>query len=798
MAISEELQRRIDALVGDRPRPAQPLPYDPSGPAPDMVSGPYDPSNPPEVRQLPLPAPQLTDEERSGLMREIQRAQDFTNSVVQPTRGAISDRDMDIFMRAAPRNMGSARNQMLTPEIMQQEGLPQTGPLTPEIMEGASYQDFISQLGISPEEERRLEIEMENSRIRENAPMGLEAQGIQELGTGQDNFLIHTEFGDTIVPPQMIEDDPELEAMLERKFMEYNLDPEGQVVGSGIASLNPQTGLPEYGFFKKLIKGIGKVVKKVAPVAAFIPGVGTALGGVLGGVGSGITGAISKVAPRLGGALGSIGSSVMSGIGGLNIPGISTIASGTLPGGFSGIKDALTTRSGLFGGGPLEGIMGADPSSTAVRSLEAAREAAVAAGDMQQVAAIDAQLATYKSGKDIYSIIGTDEQGNPIYEERGPLGGTLGPKLRDRFLGTGQGGGLFGGGSDGGIGALGMAGLAGLAGTLGKMAYDETKKDQGVPITPMTAMGPTGRFNIEAEIARRMGLPPPNPVEFGLLPAGTFPELSGGMPLSREEVVVPQQPINKPTMPAPVRDVGITNRMDAVDSLGVPIWGGRDIPAQPITKDILRDPAPTRELMPMPQQQPVMPAPKPVIPVKRTFIEEAQPLEEVAMPQPLAPISVPLMRDLMSMPIPSVNINENIPQALPMTAPKPIRPVGLPSITQRKPVKRRVRGVGRRAYGGPVMAYAGGGDVNMQEFQRMNGSINGIGTETSDEIPAMLSDGEFVMTGKGVRGAGAYEMQKQNGGIISLVPNSDEDRGRGTQLMYDLMDEFSSKARTLQ
>ena len=322
MAISEELQRRIDALVGDRPRPAQPLPYDPSGPAPKMISGPYDPSNPPEVRQLPLPAPQLTDEERSGLMREIQRAQDFTNSVVQPTRGAISDRDMDIFMRAAPRNMGSARNQMLTPEIMQQEGLPQTGPLTPEIMEGAAPESFmqnmpfyppqepidpesfIRQLGISPEEERRLEIEMENSRIRENAPMGLEAQGIQELGTGQDNFLIHTEFGDTIVPPQMIEDDPELEAMLERKFMEYNLDPEGQVVGSGIASLNPQTGLPEYGFFKKLIKGIGKVVKKVAPVAAFIPGVGTALGGVIGGVGSGITGAISKVAPRLGGALG--------------------------------------------------------------------------------------------------------------------------------------------------------------------------------------------------------------------------------------------------------------------------------------------------------------------------------------------------------------------------------------------------------------------------------------------------------------------------------------------------------------
>ena len=36
--------------------------------------------------------------------------------------------------------------------------------------------------------------------------------------------------------------------------------------------------------------------------------------------------------------------------------------------------------------------------------------------------------------------------------------------------------------------------------------------------------------NIEAEIARRMGQPQPNPVEFGLLPAGTLPVLSGGQP----------------------------------------------------------------------------------------------------------------------------------------------------------------------------------------------------------------------------------------------------------------------------
>jgi hypothetical protein len=39
-------------------------------------------------------------------------------------------------------------------------------------------------------------------------------------------------------------------------------------------------------------------------------------------------------------------------------------------------------------------------------------------------------------------------------------------------------------------------------------------------------------------------------------------------------------------------------------------------------------------------------------------------------------------------------------------------------------------------------------------FPRKNGPINGPGTGTSDDIPAMLSDGEFVFTAKAVRGMG--------------------------------------------
>mgnify|MGYP006255800925 CR=1 FL=1 len=78
---------------------------------------------------------------------------------------------------------------------------------------------------------------------------------------------------------------------------------------------------------------------------------------------------------------------------------------------------------------------------------------------------------------------------------------------------------------------------------------------------------------------------------------------------------------------------------------------------------------------------------------------------------------------------------------------------------------------------------------------RMNGEIDGPGTETSDDIPAMLSDGEFVMTGRAVRGAGAFDMQN-DGGIITLRPNGAEDRDKGTNLMYEMMSLFESQGAT--
>lgn len=71
-------------------------------------------------------------------------------------------------------------------------------------------------------------------------------------------------------------------------------------------------------------------------------------------------------------------------------------------------------------------------------------------------------------------------------------------------------------------------------------------------------------------------------------------------------------------------------------------------------------------------------------------------------------------------------------------------------------------------------------DGSEKYFPRKNGQIDGPGTGTSDDIPAMLSDGEFVFTAKAVRNAGGgdrregakrmYQTMKnlEKGGTLSL------------------------------
>ena len=548
--------------------------------------------------------------------------------------------------------------------------------------------------------------------VGSRAPMADMALELAQAGRGEDVSLAHLRPGEVILPPEMFDDDPEFESLIEQKFFDLDLDPEAYVVGSGIASLNPITGLEEFGWLKKTWKSVKKVAKKVikpiAKIAQFIPGPWQpiaalvskaytvydvakgranplALATVFGPMATG--GSITK---NIADITDAGGGSFFAGVGELGMGTVDSVRAG-VANIFSDPANALTQKlPDLLMDANYKGLseterqaqatdlinkLSTDPNvsktvtelakqgiTDPVEQVFALQRAGVAGAGNSLTNVLTGRttagtLLSGKGGKGIGGLL-PGGGGQPGAAGSSGSSGILGGIAGALGLGAGAAGG--GGGSN----LLGTLGAAGIAGLLGKLAYEEAKNRKGVPLTPLTTMNAAGRYNIEAEVNRRMGLAPPNPTEFGLLPANTLPPMSGG----REA-------------PMPTETAPPTEEMEMTEMTTVP-----------------------RELSP---QEAVMSA--------------------------------------------------------------------------------------RTVYDGPVMAFAGGGDVDMEKFKRMDGKISGEGTEVSDDIPAMLSDGEFVMTGRAVRGAGAFDMKKQNG-IISLVPSGKESREAGTKLMYEMMDLFSEYA----
>ena len=66
-------------------------------------------------------------------------------------------------------------------------------------------------------------------------------------------------------------------------------------------------------------------------------------------------------------------------------------------------------------------------------------------------------------------------------------------------------------------------------------------------------------------------------------------------------------------------------------------------------------------------------------------------------------------------------------------------------------------------------AAQGSGPEGVKDFPRKNGHISGPGTGTSDDIPAMLSDGEFVFTAQAVRNMGGGSRRKGAAKMYKLM-----------------------------
>jgi len=180
-------------------------------------------------------------------------------------------------------------------------------------------------------------------------------KGIAGLGRGEDSMLAHVAPGEMVVPPVI---SPQTQEIIKREMMSAGLDPNEYTVGQGM-SINPITGMAEFGFLKKLGKSLKKVVKKVAPIAGalLIPGVGGALGGALSSAGAAL------------GIPTGIGSSFLGGKGILDTAAGIRGGIGGLFGGGGGEQPAQQTiESGdtLYSisqstGVPLDQIMAANP-----------------------------------------------------------------------------------------------------------------------------------------------------------------------------------------------------------------------------------------------------------------------------------------------------------------------------------------------------------------------------------------------------------------------------------------------------
>jgi len=112
----------------------------------------------------------------------------------------------------------------------------------------------------------------------------------------------------------------------------------------GMGTINPQTGLPEFGFFSKLWSGIKNIVKKVAPI--ILPAVAIFAPAVLPAIGGFVTGGLAS-----GAVAGAVGAAVVSG-------GITAISGGSIKdvlksAALTGLGSYLTPIVGKYVGGAV-------------------------------------------------------------------------------------------------------------------------------------------------------------------------------------------------------------------------------------------------------------------------------------------------------------------------------------------------------------------------------------------------------------------------------------------------------------
>jgi hypothetical protein len=577
----------------------------------------------------------------------------------------------------------------------------------------------------------------EAAEIGAEAPMAQAAKELAQAGRGEDTHLAHLRAGEVVIPPEAFEDE-EFEGLIEKKFRELDIDPERMVVGVGIASLNPITGLEEFGFFKKLARGVKKVVKKVIkPLAKFAQFLPPPVGPIAALANKAFTVydvAKGRASPL---ALLTMGKGAPGGSLAQNFADVTKSAGSG--GFFSSIGKGLGS---LVKGGGADGI-----------------------GNFGRLG--DFAGAATKGIGGLFMGGGKDGIGN-----FGRLGDFAG----------GAGGLISGGGADG-VGNLGRLGdfAGGIGDALGVTNYAGQAVAQRDPYDVLDEVyqsegdGSQGPTSVQQTILDMQAAgSTPEQILQALNQSGSQQQAQGGGTPQWLKTIGDYLGFGGKSGLEDVYGPGTTNPISGLfggsggGGFNLGGVGGAGIAA--VLAKLAYDEAKDRKGV---QLTPAMTM------SRYGGYQLAKRDAEAAGEAPPDRRDFGMMEDM-----PVLSGGRKTPVAEEPVAEEPV--AGMRYGGEVMPMPMR--------YGGMVpMAYATGGNVSTEDFKKKNGKINGEGTETSDDIPAMLSDGEFVMTGRAVRGAGSFDMDSNNG-IITLTPKGGEDRDKGTQLMYEMMELFAEYA----
>ena len=231
------------------------------------------------------------------------------------------------------------------------------------------------------------------------------ANGLGTLGRYEDTYMVHAAEGETVVPAEVLDANPELKQHLFWQMRMMGIkDPNRYVVGSNLNSINPVTGQPEF-WFKKIKRFVKKVFKRALPVIAPIVGnlIAPGIGGLIASglatkLQGGSWGDVLKSAAMSYG-MQALGQGVMGAMG--STGGIGGAASGFTKGLTSGVMAPFEAAGNLFSGGPLnpfaQGIFGsARAGGTSL--LPAYNPNAGAGGPMGITAADSAQVFNVQNG----------------------------------------------------------------------------------------------------------------------------------------------------------------------------------------------------------------------------------------------------------------------------------------------------------------------------------------------------------------------------------------------------------------